>query len=58
MSDTIKSIVVDMLQTMNHLITDWQSMQISTDIGTNPSHTQLAKDETHHPLHPLAAKLT
>ena len=57
-SDTIKSIVVDMLQTMNHLITDWQSMQISTDIGTNPSHTQLAKDETHHPLHPLAADLT
>jgi uncharacterized Zn-binding protein involved in type VI secretion len=56
--NTIKSIVVDMLKTMNHLITDWQSMQITTNIGTNPSHTQLAKDETDHPLHSLAADLT
>lgn len=56
--NTIKSIVVDMLKTMNHLITDWQSMQITTNIGTNPSHTQLAKDETDHPLHSLAAELT
>lgn len=57
-TNTINSIVVDMLKTMNHLITDWQSMQITTNIGTNPSHTQLAKDETDHPLHSLAAELT
>jgi uncharacterized Zn-binding protein involved in type VI secretion len=27
------------------------------DIGSNPSHTQVGKDDPHHPLHTLAAKL-
>lgn len=26
-------------------------------IGTNPSHTQIAKDDTHHPMHKLSSEL-
>ena len=53
----VKSYVHDILHTMNDVIKTWQSMQITYSIGTNPSHTQLAKDETHHPLHSLAGEL-
>lgn len=34
-----------------------QNTQLMRKIGTNPSHTQLAKDDRDHPLHGLAASL-
>lgn len=53
----VYSIAVEMLRSINHVITDWQNMQLVTDIGTNPSHTQLAKDADHSPIHSLAGDL-
>ena len=53
----VNSIAVEMLHSVNNIIKDWQSMQLVSDIGTNPSHTQLAKDSDHSPIHSLAGDL-
>lgn len=53
----VYGIIRYMISTLSHTIETWQNMQLVKKIGTNPSHSQLAKDHTDHPLHSLAGDL-
>ena len=52
----IKKIVKNVLETLAKAIVFVQNANIDR-IGTNPTHSQLAKDEPDHPLHSLAGTL-
>ncbi|MCZ4242400.1 HET-C-related protein [Pedobacter punctiformis] len=53
----VKSVVISMLEVVNNIILYKQNLQIGRNVGIDPSHTQLAKDEFEHPLHTLASDL-
>ena len=47
-----------LLQSTDETIKEAQTLQTYVNYGTNPTHTQLAKDSTNHPLNSLAAELS
>lgn len=47
-----------LLQSTDETIKETQTLQTYINYGTNPTHTQLAKDATNHPLNDLAAILS
>ncbi len=53
----VKSILVDVMELVAIGIAAYQNTELSREVGTNPSHSQLAKDHHEHPLHTLAANL-
>src|SRR3712207_7743973 len=55
--DGIRDIGVTGVQTCALPIFAYQNLELARKIGTDPSHSQLAKDHFEHPLHSLAADL-
>ncbi|KQT18242.1 hypothetical protein ASG31_05800 [Chryseobacterium sp. Leaf404] len=53
----VKGVVIEMLEVVNNIIVQKQNLQIGRQLGIDPSHSQLAKDEFEHPLHSLASEL-
>lgn len=53
----VKSILVDIMELVAIGIAAYQNTELPREVGTNPSHSQLAKDHHEHPLHTLAANL-
>ncbi len=51
----VKSILTDILELVADGFTAFQNTELLQNVGTNPSHSQIAKDSHTHPLHTLAA---
>lgn len=56
LSNMVKNIITQILELGAASITAIQNTELLREVGTNPSHTQLAKDHVEHPLHSLAAE--
>lgn len=46
-----------LLQSTDETVKETQTLQTNVNYGTNPTHTQLAKDATNHPMNSLASEL-
>jgi len=55
--NVIKKVIVSCLEVMEKGIVVGQNIQSYKILSSNPSHSQLAKDDPGHPLHSLAAAL-
>ncbi len=55
-NNLVKGVITDVIGLSAATVLAGQNMQLYRALGTNPSHTQLAKDHSDHPLHSLAAK--
>src|SRR5690606_22609918 len=50
-----KKILIETFELLAKGTLAYQNMEVDRPIGTDPSHSQVAKDHTEHPLHSLAA---
>lgn len=58
MLSTYNNVVFNLLlSTVDDDIKEEQTHHSNKDYGSDPTHTQLAKDDHHHPLNPLASQL-
>jgi hypothetical protein len=56
----VTAVMYHLLEPLAHAIDDGQTIHqdiMGQEVGTNPTHSQLAKDHDDHPLHDIAAKL-
>lgn len=54
-TNMVKGIIKDVFSLLAKSISAFQNMELHRAIGTDPSHSQLSKDDGKHPLHYLAA---
>ena len=55
-ANVVGKLITECLELSAASITAFQNTELKREIGTNPSHSQLAKDSPEHPLHSLAAE--
>ena len=55
MVNMVKKILIETFELLAKGTLAYQNMEVDRPIGTDPSHSQVAKDHTEHPLHSLAA---
>lgn len=55
-TNMVKKIILQAFNVLGNSISAFQNMELHRAIGTNPSHSQLSKDDQSHPLHSLAAE--
>ena len=54
-TNMVKKILIETFELLAKGTLAYQNMEVDRPIGTDPSHSQVAKDHTEHPLHSLAA---